>query len=106
MIAVASYILYKYILIAFLGQKPGGLVILTDAGHFIYYLITKKKYWEASNEENLAKSLMAMAVHCNNMQVQFLAINRISGSALHWHKVVQIISHVFKGLDMRIYMYK
>ena len=90
----------------FADQQPGGLVVLSDAGRFIYYLITKKKYWESPCEENLEKSLMTMATHCNDTQVRYLAISSVTGGALNWNKVLQIVNRIFGGMDIRIYMYK
>ena len=85
----------------------GGVAILQDNNRFIYYLVTKKSYWNKPTYYSLEKSLNTMVSHCIENNVKKLSIPRIGCGLdkLKWDKIKEIIEKVFKdtGIDIDVY---
>ena len=47
-----------------------------------------------------------LVLHCEDKGVRHLAINKIAGGALDRNKILNIVSNVFMGMNIKIYMYK
>lgn len=74
---------------------------------FIYYLITKEKYWNKPTYATLESSLRAMREHCVANQVKSLSMPRIGCGldGLQWDKVSDQIKDVFTGSGVEINVY-
>ena len=91
----------------FPGQKPGGCAILHREQRYIYYLVTKERYWNKPTYATLRASLETMKTHCGENGVEHLSMPRIGCGldGLQWPKVVEIVKDVFKDLDIKITVY-
>ena len=89
------------------GQKPGGCAFLHRDNRFIYYLVTKQKYWHKPTYDTLTSSLEVMKSHCADNGVTHLCMPRIGCGldGLQWNKVTAKIKEVFKDLDIKITVY-
>lgn len=76
-------------------------------GSFIYYLITKDKYYGKPTYDSLTKSLISMKEHIKKNNVTKLSIPKIGCGLdrLDWDKVKVIITDVFKDVDIKITVY-
>lgn len=88
-------------------KKPGDVAVLKRDGRFIYYMITKERYFHKPTYLSLESSLVMMRLHCVENGVQQLAIPRIGCGLdrLEWTKVKNIISTVFKNTGITISVY-
>eukprot|EP00286_Rhodomonas_abbreviata_P018800 CAMPEP_0181304586 /NCGR_PEP_ID=MMETSP1101-20121128/9236_1 /TAXON_ID=46948 /ORGANISM="Rhodomonas abbreviata, Strain Caron Lab Isolate" /LENGTH=496 /DNA_ID=CAMNT_0023410367 /DNA_START=43 /DNA_END=1533 /DNA_ORIENTATION=+ len=89
------------------GVQVGGVAVLrrpsppiqekSGAKAFVYYLITKEKYWQKPTLVSLRSSLQAMAAHMKANDVHALSMPRIGCGldGLNWPQVHGIISDVF-----------
>ena len=88
-------------------QKPGGLSTLKRGNRYIYYLITKEKYWHKPTYETLESSLSALCKHCADNGVRAVSMPRIGCGldGLTWPRVSEIIKKVFTDSDVKITVY-
>lgn len=79
----------------------------TDSKRFVYYLITKQRYFHKPTMESLEKSLVDMREHCLSHQVTRLAIPRLGCGLdrLDWKDVKQLIVKVFADTKIQIRVY-
>ncbi|XP_068708514.1 ADP-ribose glycohydrolase OARD1-like isoform X1 [Montipora foliosa] len=89
------------------GQKPGGVAILKRGGRYVYYLVTKEKYFHKPTYDTLQSSLEAMKDHCISHGVTSLSMPRIGCGldGLQWSRVQDIIDKVFQETDIRVTVY-
>ncbi|XP_066265187.1 ADP-ribose glycohydrolase OARD1-like isoform X2 [Branchiostoma lanceolatum] len=89
------------------GQKPGGVAVLKTEQRYVYYLVTKEKYWQKPTYRSLESSLRAMKAHCVQHQVCRLSMPRIGCGLdrLHWDRVSQTVKDIFSDTDMAITVY-
>ncbi|XP_078582867.1 ADP-ribose glycohydrolase OARD1-like [Branchiostoma floridae x Branchiostoma japonicum] len=89
------------------GQKPGGVAVLKTEQRYVYYLVTKEKYWQKPTYRSLESSLQAMKTHCEQHQVSRLAMPRIGCGLdrLQWDRVSQMVQNIFSEMDMTITVY-
>ena len=87
-----------------LEQKTGGVAVLKRGQRFVYYLITKEKYWNKPTYQTLRNSLEAMRSHCQKNRVTNVSMPRIGCGldGLNWNKVVEIVKGVFSNTDISI----
>ena len=85
----------------------GDVAILEDNNRFIYYLVTKDKYWNKPTYQTLASSLIKMKEHCINNNIKLLSIPLIGCGLdrLKWNNVLSIIKKIF-NYDISINVYK
>lgn len=82
-------------------KQTGEVAILKDQTRFIYYLITKKKYWNKPTYQSLTDSLLQMRTHMIEHRVTELAMPRIGCGLdmLEWDRVYNIIKEVFQQVQ-------
>ncbi len=93
-------------------QNPtiGKFVLLPkpNSNGFIYYLVTKSKYYGKPLLEDLTKSLISMKAHMVENKVRNLAMPRIGCGldGLKWTNVKDVIIEVFSDMEILIKIYK
>ncbi|XP_013414013.1 O-acetyl-ADP-ribose deacetylase 1 [Lingula anatina] len=89
------------------GQTPGGLAVLKRGKRFVYYLVTKEKYWNKPTYDTLRSSLINMRMHCTENKVKELCMPKIGCGldGLQWPRVKEIIKEVFDDSDMKLTVY-
>ena len=102
-----SYCLNTFISNLFLEQKPGGVAVLRRGKRFIYYLITKEKYWNKPTYETLGSSLRAMKEHCDANNITTVSMPRIGCGldGLQWSKVSDQIRDIFGSSNITVTVY-
>jgi O-acetyl-ADP-ribose deacetylase (regulator of RNase III) len=93
-----------------LAQKKGVgdiAVLKSELNTFIYYLVTKQKYYGKPTYDSLTKSLISMKEHIKANKITKLSIPKIGCGLdkLDWDKVKNIINDVFKDIDVKITVY-
>ncbi|KAI2649818.1 ADP-ribose glycohydrolase OARD1 [Labeo rohita] len=88
-------------------KKPGECAVLRTSGRFVYYLVTKKKYYQKPTYDILWMSLMSMRDHCVANGVNSISMPRIGCGLdkLKWENVSSIITEVFKDTKISITVY-
>ena len=90
-------------------QKPeiGGIAVLSDSNRFIYYLVTKERYFNKPTYESLKSSLEAMRKHALQHKQTNINIPRIGCGLdrLKWTHVRQILQDVFATTNITITVY-
>ncbi|XP_030623267.1 ADP-ribose glycohydrolase OARD1 isoform X2 [Chanos chanos] len=88
-------------------KLPGQCAVLERSGRYIYYLITKEKYFHKPTYDTLRQSLQAMKVHCLSNGVTHVSMPRIGCGLdrLKWEKVSEILEEVFWQTDIQITIY-
>ena len=84
----------------------GNVAILEDNNRFIYYLVTKEKYWQKPTYKTLTSSLNKMKEHCIDNKIKLLSLPLIGCGLdrLKWENVLNIIKNVF-NYDITINIY-
>lgn len=74
---------------------------------YIYYLITKAKYFQKPTYNNLALCIQKMKNHMIEMNVTELSIPLLGSGLdkLSWDKVKSIIIDIFRDTNITIYVY-
>ena len=87
--------------------RPGGVAVLHRGERFIYYLVTKEKYWHLPSYKTLLQSLEAMREHCRQNGVTKLSMPCIGCGLdrLAWDLVESIIKSVFSKENIKITIY-
>jgi hypothetical protein len=88
--------------------KVGSIAVLSRDNRFIYYLITKAKYWQKPTMFDLERSLRSLRIHCGNNNVSQLSMPRIACGLdrLKWTEVKQLIISVFEDFPIRIKVFQ
>ena len=97
-----------YVYVVLIDRGPGEVAILKQNDRFIYYLVTKKRYFEKPTYESMKSSLQNMKTHSLNHNVNHIAMPRIGSGLdqLNWQKVAQIIEEVFSDSNINISVYR
>nr|XP_034979968.1 ADP-ribose glycohydrolase OARD1 isoform X2 [Zootoca vivipara] len=88
-------------------KKTGDVAVLQRDNRYVYYLITKNKYFHKPTYGNLQKSLEAMKLHCMNNGVTCISMPKIGCGLdrLDWNKVSTMLEEVFEDTDVSITVY-
>uniref|UniRef100_A0A8D2KV09 O-acyl-ADP-ribose deacylase 1 n=2 Tax=Varanus komodoensis TaxID=61221 RepID=A0A8D2KV09_VARKO len=88
-------------------KKTGDVAVLNRGKRYVYYLITKDKYFHKPIYENLRKSLEAMKIHCLQHDVTCISMPKIGCGLdrLDWSKVSTMLEEVFEDTDVKITVY-
>lgn len=88
-------------------RKPGEVAVLKHGQRFIYYLVTKERYWHKPTYLSLRSSLQAMKRHALQHNVAAIAMPRIGCGldGLVWDRVREILTDVYKDTDIKISVY-
>ncbi|XP_063968357.1 ADP-ribose glycohydrolase OARD1-like [Lytechinus pictus] len=89
------------------GVKPGGVAVLQREQRFIYYMVTKEKFWHKPTYKSLQDSLSSMAGHCKENGIKALSMPRIGCGldGLKWDEVKKKISETFQDMDIMVTIY-
>ena len=81
--------------------------ILRRDGRFIYYLVTKQRYFHKPTYNTLQASLLAMKEHCQQNSVTDVAMPKIGCGLdrLQWDHVSQMLKEIFGDLKMTLTVY-
>lgn len=90
------------------GKKPGECAYLVDEkGRFVFYLVTKERYFQRPSYETLKSSLTQMRQLIETNDVRELAMPRIGCGldGLQWPQVRRVIDQAFadSAVNIRIY---
>ena len=88
-------------------KKVGECAFLDVNGKYVYYLITKEKYWNKPTYTNLKSSLLDMKQLAVQHKITKLSMPKIGAGLdkLDWDKVKQIITDVFTDTSIDITIY-
>ena len=88
--------------------KVGDIAVLErNESSFVYYLITRKNWWDHATPSSMRGCLMQLRKHCQENGVDKLAIPRLGTGAdrIDWPFVKRIVEEVFKETDISITAY-
>ncbi|XP_066982552.1 ADP-ribose glycohydrolase OARD1-like isoform X2 [Macrobrachium rosenbergii] len=89
------------------GCKSGDVAVLKRSQRFVYYLVTKERYWHKPTYLSMRSSLQAMKLHALQHNVSAIAMPRIGCGldGLVWDRVREILTDVFKDTDIKLSVY-
>jgi O-acetyl-ADP-ribose deacetylase (regulator of RNase III) len=90
--------------------KPGEMcsLYIPDEDRYIYYLVTKEKYYNKPTYTTLEGSLTEMRDHCFENGIRRLSMPLLGCGLdrLEWDQVKKIIHRLFEPIGMHITVYK
>lgn len=88
-------------------QKTGGCAVLKRDSRYIYYLVTKDKYFLKPTYKTLQQSLETMKNHCIQREVSKISMPKIGCGLdkLQWDRVKDIIEETFSDAKIEITIY-
>ena len=88
-------------------QGVGGCAVLKAKDRWVYYLVTKEKYWQKPTYDSLRKSLIVMRDHAVKNKVKHICMPRIGTGLdeLDWKVVSPILYDVFADFCVQITVY-
>mmetsp|Transcript_9967 Transcript_9967/g.15157 ORF Transcript_9967/g.15157 Transcript_9967/m.15157 type:complete len:187 (-) Transcript_9967:28-588(-) len=86
----------------------GECAVLMRQNRYVYYLITKEKYWHKPTYESLTASLEYMKNHAVIYNVDEISMPKIGCGLdrLQWDKVERIIIKIFQATNIKISVYE
>lgn len=86
------------------GWSVGHAARTREEGRYVFYLVTKPRYFMKPRYEDLEKCLVQLASWCELLNITALSMPRISccRDRLEWGKVREMIKRVFEGLAIEI----
>ncbi|CAG8549643.1 10786_t:CDS:2, partial [Ambispora leptoticha] len=87
-------------------KKVGQIAYLERGGRYIFYVITKEKYFQKPSKANFERVLNELRVMCEEMNIRNLSMPRIGTGLdkLPLEYVHDVINATFQGTNMRILM--
>ena len=88
--------------------RIGETVVLKEGRKYLYYLVTKQKYFDKPTNCTLRQALIQMKNHAVKNNVIEISMPRIGCGRdnLNWDEVRQIITNVFSGTSIKISVYQ
>ena len=88
-------------------QKVGQCASLNYEGRFIFYMASKRCFFHKPTYESLAQSLQSLKAHMKCLGLRHLAMPRVATGLdnLQWIRVKTIITDIFSGSDITIYVF-
>jgi len=88
--------------------KSGGVAFLKREDRVIYYMVTKRCYWQKPSYDNVWKSLLRLSQLCEEHGVQRLSMPIIACGLdrLRWRSVKEMIHRAFEKQNIKISVYK
>merc|ERR1719295_1017237 len=88
--------------------QVGGVGVLPRQNRYVYYLITKERYFHKPTYDTLTASLETMRNHAVVNEVKHIAMPKIGCGLdrLQWNRVESIIKRVFRGTNIRVSVYE
>lgn len=89
-------------------KEIGQVAILNkNENSFIYYLITKERYYHKPSYSSLEKSLNDMKIHIEKNNIKELSMPKIGCGLdkLEWNIVKKMINRIFSNLELKITIY-
>merc|ERR1711879_329351 len=85
-------------------KKVGEVAALKRQNRFIYYLITKERYFHKPTLANLEQSLTAMRNHAESNSVRNISMPKIGCGLdrLKWPDVEKLLTKTFRGYACRL----
>lgn len=85
----------------------GEVAVLENNGNYIYYLVTKKNYYDKPTYHNVEKTLVNLRERCVNHKIKLLSMPRIACGLdkLDWRRILLIIKKIFKDTKIKIIIY-
>jgi O-acetyl-ADP-ribose deacetylase (regulator of RNase III) len=85
----------------------GGVAVLQEKQRFVFYLVTKEKYWQKPSYESFTKSLLAMRDLCVKYGIKRLCLPRIGCGldGLSWSQVLPLIKDAFSTTGCTVDIY-
>lgn len=91
------------------GQCPtiGDICVLQSGDIYIYYLVTKKLYWNKPTYQDLKYSLSNLKSHMEKNNIKSVSMPKIGCGLdkLDWKRVSRIINDIFQDSDIEITIY-
>lgn len=86
--------------------KVGEVAYLQDNDRYIFYLITKEKYFQKPTYKSLELSLQNLYNLCKKLDIMKLSIPKIGCGLdkLDWNRVQDIIESVFIDIKITVYL--
>ena len=92
-----------------LNQKAqiGEIAVLRHGQRFLYYLVTKNKYYHKPSLYAVRASLLAMRKHMLTHGVQTAALPRVASGLdrVPWAEVKRVLEEIFGSSSLTIYIY-
>lgn len=87
--------------------KVGNFVLLKQGPRFVYYLVTKQRYFEKPTMKTLEQSLIALRDHSVENKITHVSMPRIGCGldGLDWKRVKETIEKVFAATNIQITVY-
>ncbi|CAL1606586.1 unnamed protein product [Knipowitschia caucasica] len=88
-------------------KQMGQCAVLKDGRRYVYYLITKTRYYQKPTYDSLKRSLEDMKSHCIANGVSKVSMPRIGCGLdkLAWRRVAEILKEVFESSNISITVY-
>lgn len=89
------------------GKKIGDVAYIEDKGRFIFYLVTKKRYYDKPTYDSLSSCLEKMGKLCQKKGITKLSIPRLGCGLdrLSWTKVYQMVKEVVEKYNLEVTVY-
>lgn len=88
-------------------KDVGDVSVLEEGSRFIYYLITKRYYYQKPTYQTLKLSLIKMREHMIENKINRISMPKIGCGLdkLRWKDVLCIIKEVFEKMNIKIDIY-
>ncbi|XP_046844602.1 ADP-ribose glycohydrolase OARD1-like isoform X2 [Xenia sp. Carnegie-2017] len=88
-------------------HEVGKIGVLKTRDRFVYYLLSRRKWWDSGSYKAMEECLVAMQMHCVKNDIQRIAIPRLGAQCdcLDWDEVKSLIYKAFQHSNVHITAY-